>query len=229
MTKQSFDYVIVGQCGNLKQAYLSSNDSRVDSNENKKILYKACGYNLSLTSKKSNMESFELLHTFSRDSFPKERKRNCDLSVDVNGFETILLFGKKDGRAGLENKYEFPPPIDNEIFYGNLCLTKCLTTNSNNTPERHFVSLSVGEWKKHYEALFGGFDDCNESDVDDEEDIDVLEFISDKKKTKEGYLKDGFIVDDNVDNDEDDDEDEEDDYAETDLSDEEDFEFSDDD
>jgi len=200
---------------------LSSKDSKADSEENKQLLYKACGYKLSSTSKKSSLHSFELLHTFSRDSFPKEQRRNCGLVVDDNSSETILLFGKKDGRAGSENKYEFPPPIDNDIFFGNLCLVKCVTTDKDDEHENHFMSLSVDEWTKHYEALFGGFDDCGE---DDEEDTDVLEYISDKKKTKEGYLKDGFIVDDNED-----DEDDYDEYAETELSDEEDFEFSDED
>lgn len=224
MTKQSFDFVIVGQGGNLKQASLSSKDNKVDCDENKHLLYKACGYKLSSTNKKSSLDSFELLHTFSRDSFPKEQRRNCGLVVGPNSYETILLFGKKTGSAGMENKYEFPPPIDNDIFFGNLCLVKCVTSNDDDTSGRVFTNLSVSDWAKYYEALFGGFDDCNESDEDEEEDTDVLEFVSEKKKTKEGYLKDGFIVDDDED-----DEDDYDEYAETELSDEEEFEFSDED
>jgi len=225
MTKHTFDVVIVGQGGNLKQASVSCKEDSVDSEENKQQLYKACGYKLSGSNKKSNFESFELLHIFDRESFPKDRRHNCGLALEDDSSKEVLLFGKKDGKAASENKYEFPPPIDNDIFFGNLCLVKCLTKdNKNDEPDRHFLSLRVSEWTKYYEALFGGFDECNDSDENDEEDLDVLDFVSDKKKTKDGYLKDGFIVDDNED-----DEDDYDEYAETELSDEEDFEFSDDD
>ena len=29
----------------------------------------------------------------------------------------IHLYGKKKGKAGDENKYEFPPPVDNILFF----------------------------------------------------------------------------------------------------------------
>ena len=32
---------------------------------------------------------------------------------------TIQVYGKTTGRAGQENKYEFPPPIDKTLFFGN--------------------------------------------------------------------------------------------------------------
>ena len=35
---------------------------------------------------------------------------------------TIAIYGKINGKAGQENKYEFPPPIDNILFFGGCVL-----------------------------------------------------------------------------------------------------------
>jgi len=53
-------------------------------------------------------------------------------------------------------------------------------------------------WKKVYATLFGGFHDLNKLENADETEYDELADVSDKYKTKEGYLKDGFIVEDSV-------------------------------
>jgi hypothetical protein len=99
----------------------------------------------------------------------------------------ISVYGKKKGRAGQENKYDFPPPIDTTLFFGS-----CLLVNH---PEGEEVgSVTTSEWEKIYEHLFGGFEDLGSEDSDDEsEDEDEDELIP---KTKTGYAKDGFVVDD---------------------------------
>ena len=63
----------------------------------------------------------------------------------------VCLYGKTEGRAGQENKYDFPPPVDNTLFFGN-----CLLINRKN---KKFVSLSSEEWKQIYNHLFKGFED----------------------------------------------------------------------
>jgi hypothetical protein len=75
-----------------------------------------------------------------------------------------------------------------------------------------------------YNFLFGGFDTLANCDDDDDDD-DELDSIPSSRKTKDGYLKDGFVVDeeddedeedeDEDDEDEDEDEDEDGDDAET--------------
>jgi len=119
--------------------------------------------------------------------------------VKIDGQKYIIqLFGKKEGKANTENKYDFPPPVDKELFFGSCALVGMI-----------------------YEKLFGGFEDLNGYE-DDDDDEDELEKVDAKMKTKKGgYLKDGFIVDgdeeDEVDDDEEedwddcDDDDEEDD------------------
>jgi hypothetical protein len=51
--------------------------------------------------------------------------------------------------------------------------------------------ISVKEWNKIYDHLYGGFDDLCDDDEEESEDED-----EDLPKTKSGYAKDDFIVDD---------------------------------
>lgn len=97
---------------------------------------------------------------------------------------SVSVFGKDNGRAGQENKYEFPPPIDSVLLFGS-----CVLVNKENNVA---VSISKVEWSKVYEHLFGGFDDIGAEDSEmSEDDLD-----DDVSRTKEGYVKDDFIVDD---------------------------------
>jgi hypothetical protein len=116
----------------------------------------------------------------------------------------ISVYGKIVGRAGQENKYEFPPPIDSTLLFG-----KCVLVNSKS-------DLKVADWNRVYEHLYGGFDDIGDDDSTEEDD----ELDENAVLTKTGYLKDDFVVDD----DEDEDADEEDESEEEecdDISDEE--------
>lgn len=107
--------------------------------------------------------------------------------AEINGKTySVSVFGKTIGRAGQENKYDFPPPIDNTLFFG-ACL---LINKENNLP----TSLLKTEWKAIYEHLFGGFEDIGTEDSDEEEEEDSDD--DGLERTKEGYVKDDFIVDD---------------------------------
>lgn len=100
----------------------------------------------------------------------------------------VELWAKDDGVANHENKYEFPPPVDTELFFGACALIARDTKNN-------YVNLTKDKWNKIYEYLFGGFESlvANEDDDDDEED--ELESVPKNRKTRDGYLKDGFVVD----------------------------------
>jgi hypothetical protein len=127
-------------------------------------LYKKAGF-------KSN-EGFVLRTTWTRDN---------------NGqLETVSVYGKITGRAGSENKYDFPPPIDKILFFGSCILVA-------KDQEDECIDLTVKQWAVLYEHLFGGFEDLGSEDTvsDDEEDEDA-----ELPRTKEGYALDGFIVDD---------------------------------
>jgi len=134
---------------------------------NESELYKKCGF------KKS-------------DGFIKHHEWN--IKYDEKKY-IICMYGKLDGKANMENKYDFPPPIDSKLFFGSCMLVGMLKEEPINT----FVSLTIPLWEKLYEKLFGGFEDLTKDDEDEE---DELENVPKSLKTKKGgYLKDDFVVD----------------------------------
>ena len=104
----------------------------------------------------------------------------------------IQVFAKTDGRANSENKYDFPPPIDTKLFYGSCAIVGQIKKDDGT---KCHVNLTLAMWNKIYEKLFGGFEDLAATAKEDEEEEDELDNIPKEKKTKQGYLKDGFVVD----------------------------------
>ena len=104
----------------------------------------------------------------------------------------IQVFAKTDGRANSENKYDFPPPIDTKLFYGSCAIVAQVKKDDGS---KGYSNLTLPLWNKIYEKLFGGFEDLAATAKEDEEEEDELENVPKEKKTKQGYLKDGFVVD----------------------------------
>ena len=104
----------------------------------------------------------------------------------------IQVFAKSEGRANSENKYDFPPPIDTKLFYGSCAIVGQVKKDDGS---KCYVNLSLALWNKIYEKLFGGFEDLAATAKEDEEEEDELANGPKEKKTKQGYLKDGFVVD----------------------------------
>ena len=102
---------------------------------------------------------------------------------------TVELWARSDGQANQENKYDFPPPVDSELFFGSCAL---LSRDSS----MKIIDLTVEKWNKVYEHLFGGFETLADNADEDEEEEDELENVPSSMKTKDGYLKDGFIIED---------------------------------
>ena len=118
----------------------------------------------------------------------------------------IELWSRDYGKAGTENKYDFPPPVDTALYFGT-----CAVLRTDDKGD--IIDLSIIMWNKIYEKLFGGFEDI----CDDEDDSeDELTTVPKEMKTKAGYLKDGFVVEDGTDgeNDDDDEDDNDDDENE---------------
>jgi hypothetical protein len=104
----------------------------------------------------------------------------------------IEVFAKTDGRPNSENKYDFPPPIDTKLFFGSCAILAYLKKDDGT---KCYTDLTLQLWNKIYEKLFGGFEDLAATAKADEEEEDELANIPNEKKTKQGYLKDGFVVD----------------------------------
>ncbi len=77
---------------------------------------------------------------------------------------SISLYGKTDGKAGNENKYEFPPPVDNKLFFGSCVLVGQIYGCNDN------INLTIPLWNKLYEKLYGGFEDLEITEFDTETD-----------------------------------------------------------
>ena len=149
---------------------------RIDNynHENDEKLYKVAGL--------KNSNDFECVATW-------------NMRNEKNNMYDYCVYAKKTGNAGQENKYDFPPPIDNDLFFGS-----CIILKKNN---ESYKSIRLEEWDFIYESLFGGFEDIGEYDSEDEEDEE--EFDDDVEFTKSGYVQDGFVVDDDeLDDDEED-------------------------
>jgi len=114
----------------------------------------------------------------------------------------INLFAKDNGRATTENKFDLPPPVDNNLYFGSMVLVACTNKNI----EENCIDFDVDMWCKIYESLMGGFEDITNTDDEEEEE----EYVPPELLTKHGYKKDGFIVSDDDDDDDDDEDDDED-------------------
>ena len=132
------------------------------------------------------------------DNFTKQ----TEWSIKLEGQKySVAVYAKTEGKANMENKYDFPPPIDSTLFFGS-CAVVGQIKGANN--KYTLFSLTIPIWNKIYEKLFGGFEDLAATAAEDEFETDELDDVPSNKKTKKGgYLKDGFVVDDDVDDDED--------------------------
>ena len=120
---------------------------------------------------------------------PKEFEHQTTWTVDCcNEAVNIKLYAKTTGRANSENKYEFPPPVDSDLYFGSVALLAF-------SMDDEILDLYTETWEKVYEDLYGGFEDLGGSDSDE---TDELDDVPAEMKTKEGYLKDGFVVPDEL-------------------------------
>jgi hypothetical protein len=148
------------------------------------------------TLKSLNVKEYKEEDLFKKCGFKKadsfEKHTVWPVKIDGQKYN-VAMYGKLDGKATMENKYDFPPPIDTKLFFGACALVATTITSSK---EQQLHNLPVELWEKMYEKLFGGFENLALTAAEDEEEEDELEAIPAAKKTKKGgYLKDGFVVD----------------------------------
>ena len=99
----------------------------------------------------------------------------------------VHVYAKNTGRPVSINKYELPPPIDKDLFYGYVGIIA-----SKDKEMKEPMNLTKEMWEKIYEKLMGGFEDLGDEDESDEE-----EYIPPELQTKQGYSKENdFVVDD---------------------------------
>jgi hypothetical protein len=142
-----------------------------------------------------SIKDFKQEELFKKCGFKKAEDFNkqTEWTVKYDGKKYFIqVFAKSDGRANSENKYDFPPPIDTKLFYGSCAIVGQVKKDDGS---KCYVNLSLVLWNKIYEKLFGGFEDLVATAKEDDEEEDELDNVPKEKKTKQGYLKDGFVVD----------------------------------
>ena len=111
-------------------------------------------------------------------TFIKKNKHVSKLNTWKYNNYDFVIYGCENGNAGEENKYDLPPPIDCELYFNDLYIIKL----NNNKLE----NLSIEEYNTFYNDCFGGFEDIESTD--DEEEDELSEHTSDRD----------FIDDENI-------------------------------
>jgi hypothetical protein len=82
---------------------------------------------------------------------------------------SVQLYGFSDGKAGDENKFELPPPVDSELFFGDMLFISCNKEELN--------ELTLDDFIDFYNETMGGFEDIESSSEEDGEE-GLLEYKS---------------------------------------------------
>ena len=140
--------------------------------------------------KESSFKSSERSELYKKAGFKKGDGFNhrTSWSQTLSGTKVeVELWARDEGKAGTENKYDFPPPVDTILYFGSCILLR-------RDPDDHSpLDLTIDTWMEMYEKLFGGFEDLDDAEASSEDELDG---VPEALKTKEGYLKDGFICED---------------------------------
>ena len=143
----------------------------------------------------TDFKNFDETELFKKCQFRKsdgfEKQHSWSIKCDGSK-HNISVYARIAGKHNIINKFEFPPPVDTTLFYGNCALV-------NRNLDNEVCDLDIELWNKIYTKLFGGFENLDDTAEQDEKEVDELENVPAKYKTKEGFLKDGFVVDNDSD------------------------------
>ena len=117
-----------------------------------------------------NIKNYNSLHSICN------YRNNTNFELIYEWDNTYYLYGKKIGRLGYENIYEFPEPIKDTLF-GTVCIVKKVNDE--------YVPLSISEWTEFYEKNMGIEIKSSQSNKNTEQTIEL--FIHDKELEKEEY------------------------------------------
>ena len=98
-------------------------------------------------------------------------ERECDFQWNE---KTISIYASSNGKAGNENQYDLPPPIDSQLYFGNV-LALC-------HEDSKLTKLTHADFNQFYDDAMGGFESLGDEDSYSEEeepdsDDSIHEFI----------------------------------------------------
>ncbi len=133
-------------------------------------------------------KNIDLKSIYKKAGFRKDNDFATRHTWKIKEDDFISVYSKNTGRANTENKYELPPPVDSDLYFGKLIIIR---HSEKNPTAESCLDLTSEEWKTIYEKLMGGFEDLDDNEEESEE-----EFVNPEDLTKQGYEKDGFVVED---------------------------------
>lgn len=133
---------------------------------------------------------------FKKCGFKKDTdfKKQTEWTVKHDNKKYVIsLYGKLEGKAGMENKTELPPPVDSKLFFGALALVGQIKDETN---KKTFVNLSIPLWDILYQKLYGGFEDLNNlshelDDINDDDELPTKKKNKGQKKVIKNSNNDG--------------------------------------
>ena len=81
-------------------------------------------------------------------------ERECDFQWNE---KTISIYASSNGKAGNENQYDLPPPIDSQLYFGNV-LVLCHEENK-------LTKLTHSDFNQFYDDAMGGFESLGDEAV----------------------------------------------------------------
>ena len=70
--------------------------------------------------KESSVKNFNEADLYKKGGFRKSADFSKRIKWKKSSTENVSLYAKDNGRAGSENKYELPPPIDKELYLSGI-------------------------------------------------------------------------------------------------------------
>jgi len=97
----------------------------------------------------------------------------------IDGQYSLNLWSWTDGKAGLENKHELPPPYDTTLLFGDIVVTRA-----------DGGDLTLDTWNVFYNEAFGGFEDLDEEEEDEVEEEEIEEEEDDEEEEEDDEEED---------------------------------------
>jgi hypothetical protein len=136
------------------------------------------------TVKETNIKEYNSSELYKKANFKSAEGFRLEHKWLVGTDQQIAIYGKKNGKAGQENKYDFPPPIDTVLFFGG-----CVLVSENILEPNKIKDLRIAGWEAIYEKLMGGFEDLKDTDGEDDDE-------EEEDKEPNEYVCDDFLVED---------------------------------
>ena len=124
-----------------------------------------------------------------RDNNPNEIERECDFDYKCNDNNYIIsVFAWNKGKEGEQNLFDLPPPIDNQIYYGNIYIIA--------HKDNKIKNFTTSDFNKFYEKSFGGFEDLGSEDSWSEEEFNPSD--ADENGDLVGFIDNREIIEQNL-------------------------------